>query len=85
MDDKKINEVKNILRNVNSITPWNTIKSGDILHIPPIISLERRDIVILEKYDNELSYKRIDVSSVNEEKLHKSSIFAKIMIRKKSF
>lgn len=85
MDEEKIKAVKTIFRCVDGITPWDKIREGDIVHIPPIISLERRDICVLEKKDDELSYKRIDKVNSEEGTLHRTSIFAKIMIKRKNY
>jgi hypothetical protein len=85
MAKRSVQELKEELQKIKSITPWEEIEENRIYHISPIISLERRDIIILEKNENEAIYKRVDGSDEKEGKMHKTSVFARFLIKRKKF
>jgi len=82
---RSVQELKEELQKIKSITPWENVEVNRIYHISPIISLERRDILILTKNENEATYRRVDDNENKEGKLHKTSVFARFMILRKSF
>lgn len=77
--------MKSQLQKVKSITPWDDVKVNTVYHIPPIITLERRDIIILGKDQDEATYMRVDGGDSKEGKLHRTSVFARFLIQKKNF
>ena len=83
--EKKLEDVKAYIILLKPITNWEKINVGETYHIPNIASLERRDIKVVTKGPDELMYKKI--GSVDEElkPLHRTSIFAKFMIQKKTY
>ena len=85
MAKRSVQELKEELQKIKSITPWEQIEVNKIYHIPPIISLERRDIVFLSKTENEGIYKRVDGGDETEGKMHRTSVFARFLIRKNKF
>ena len=85
MAKRSIQELKEELQKIKSITPWEDIEVNHIYHIAPIISLERRDVLILSKTADEATYKRVDGNDDKEGKMHRTSVFARFMIKRKSF
>lgn len=80
-----IQDLKEQLQQVKHKTPWEDVKVGEEYHIPPIITLERRDIKILSKTNTEARYKRIDGTDNTESKIHKSSVFARFLVKRKPY
>lgn len=66
---------------------WENIKIGEVYHLPPIISLSRKDVCVTKKDDNDktIFYKTIGDSTKTESKFAFSSILAKFIIDKHSF
>lgn len=85
MAKRSVQELKEELQKIKSITPWEQIEENRIYHISPIISLERRDIMILKKGDDEATYKRVDGDDDKEGKLHRTSVFARFLVMRKKF
>ena len=85
MAKRSIQELKEELQKIKSITPWEDIQVNHIYHIAPIITLERRDVLILSKTADEATYKRVDSNDDKEGKMHRTSVFARFMIKRKSF
>lgn len=85
MAKRSVQELKEELQKIKSITPWEQIEENHIYHISPIISLERRDIIILKKGDDEATYKRVDGDDDKEGKLHRTSVFARFLVMRKKF
>jgi hypothetical protein len=85
MAKRSIQELKEELQKIKSITPWEEVEVNRIYHISPIISLERRDVMILSKTGDEATYKRVDGDDDKEGKMHKTSVFARFLIKRKSF
>ena len=82
---RSVQELKEELQKIKSITPWENIQVNRIYHIAPIISLERRDIIITSKTDDEATYRRVDNGDDKEGKLHRTSVFARFLIMRKKF
>ena len=82
---RSVQELKEELQKIKSITPWENIQVNRIYHIAPIISLERRDIIITSKTDDEATYKRVDNNDDKEGKMHRTSVFARFLIMRKKF
>jgi hypothetical protein len=85
MTKRSIQEIKEELQKVKSITPWEEVEINRIYHIAPIVSLERRDVIILSKTGDEAEYKRVDDKENKKGKFHKTSVFARFLIKRKSF
>ena len=56
---KELEIVKEKMRNLKPMTPWDEIKVGYGYHIPPIKSLGRKDVVILTKTDKQVVCERL--------------------------
>lgn len=86
MAKHSIQDLKAELYKMRYATPWDELKAGEVYHIPPIVSLERRDIKIITKEDNTVTYKRVDGTTTNEErKMHKTSVFSRFLVKRKKF
>jgi hypothetical protein len=86
MAKRAIQELKEELQKIKEITPWSEIEVNHIYHIPPIISLDRREVMIVDKTDSEAKYIRVDSGENSKEgKMHRTSVFARFLIKKKSF
>lgn len=86
MTKDEFEELKGKWKLVEAITPWEKIKFNTKYHIPPVLGLKRRDIMITSISKEELSFKRVDGESENETgKFHRTSVFAKCMIEIKEF
>jgi hypothetical protein len=82
---RSVQELKEELQKIKSITPGEEIEVARIYHIAPIISLERRDVLILTKTADEATYKRVDTDDEKEGKMHRTSVFARFLIKRKQF
>ena len=82
---RSISELKELLVNIPSITPWDCIELNKVYHIPPVGLLEKRDVIFLEKNNEEAKYKQINSTDNNVSKMHKTSAFAKFLIEEKKF
>ena len=82
---RSVQELKEELQKIKSITPWEDIQVNRIYHISPIISLERRDIIITGKTADEATYRRVDNNDDKEGKMHRTSVFARVLIMRKKF
>ena len=82
---RSVQELKEELQKIKNITPWENVEVNKIYHISPIISLERRDVMILSKTPDEAVYKRVDGNGNAEGKMHRTSVFARFLIERKKF
>jgi len=81
---KSIQDFKEELSKIKPITPWEEILEDEIYHIPPIISLTRRDIYVVRKNEDTLDYISSTNKKMTERTLHRTSAFAKFMVQKKT-
>jgi hypothetical protein len=77
--------VKERMKSFTPVTPWDEIVVNGVYHIPPIKTLSRRDFIILEKTDDSLKYRRIDDGENKEGDMARTSVYAKVMIKKKTY
>jgi hypothetical protein len=82
---KELEIVKEKMRNLKPMTPWDEIKVGYGYHIPPIKSLGRKDVVILTKTDKQVVCERLHETPKKEITIANSSVYAKLMVRKRGF
>jgi len=85
MAKRSIKELKNELQKVKSILSWDEIKEKEVYHIPPLISLERRDLYIISKNGNKATYKKVGDTTQQERTMYDSSVFARFMVKRKNF
>lgn len=80
-----ISELKEKIDNVRAATPWETVEVNTIYHIPPLVSLKRREVLILTKNRNSATYKRVGDKEQVERTMFKTSVFAKFLIKRKKY
>lgn len=85
MAKRSVQELKAELQKLAYVTPWEDIKAGETYHVPPIITLERRDLRILTKDGDKATYRRIGDKDSEERKMHKTSVFARFLVKRKMF
>ena len=56
---EELEAFKEGMKKYGAITPWEKIEVNGVYHIPPIKTLSRRDVLIMEKNDSTIKYKRI--------------------------
>lgn len=71
--------------NLRNVTSWESIKENEIYHIPPLLTLDRRDIIILSKKNDQATYKRVDAKDDDKRMMHKTSLFAKFIVKRKKY
>lgn len=80
-----ISELKEKIDNLRAATPWETVEANTIYHIPPLVSLKRREVLILTKNHNSATYKRVGDKEQVERTMFKTSVFAKFLIKRKKY
>lgn len=85
MAKRSIQELKSELQKLPSVTPWDEIKANEVYHVPPLISLERRDLLILTKDGKKVTYKRIGDTEQKERTMYDSSVFARFLVKRKKY
>ena len=85
MAKKKLEEMKDQLVLLKSITPWEDVKENEIYHIPPIGALSRRKVLILSKEDDKASYRKLGGTEQDEKVMYRTSVFAKFLVKERKF
>ena len=80
-----VSELKEIIDKLRSITPWESIEVNKVYHVPPLVTLERREILILTKDGDSATYRRIGDKEQKERTMMKSSVFAKFLVKRKKY
>ena len=82
---RSVQDLKAQITTLKSITPWDLIEANAVYHIPPIITLERREIFILTKEGDSATYRRIGDKEQKERTMMKTSVFAKFLVKRKKY
>ena len=82
---RSVQDLKAQITTLKSITPWDLIEANAVYHIPPIITLERREILVLTKDDEKATYRRIGDKDQKERTMFKTSVFAKFIVKRKKY
>jgi len=85
MAKRSLQELKPQLQKLKSVVPWSEILPNTVYHVPPIITLERRDLLILTKEGDKATYKRIGDAEQKERTMYNTSVFARFLVKKKKF
>lgn len=85
MAKRSIQELKSELQKLKSVVPWAEIKANEVYHVPPLISLERRDLLILTKDDKKATYIRVGDTEKKERTMYDSSVFARFLVKRKKY
>jgi hypothetical protein len=84
-NQRSVQDLKAQITALKSITPWDSIEANAVYHIPPIITLERREILVLTKDDEKATYRRIGDKDQKERTMFKTSVFAKFIVKRKKY
>ena len=82
---RTVSELKNQIDNIRSMTPWEKVEVNAIYHIPPLVTLERREILILSKEGDSATYRRIGDKEQRERTMAKTSVYAKFLVKRKKY
>jgi len=82
---ERLEHFKAKMKQHGAITPWESIQENSVYHIPPILTLCRRDVLILEKKGDNIKYKRIDDTDKKEGNMARTSVYAKVLVKRKKY
>lgn len=85
MKTRTIADVKEALQQFPSITPWEKVEVNQTYHIAPIITLARRDVLIVKKEGDTATYHRLDTKEDKDLTFHKTSVLARFLVKKKAY
>lgn len=80
-----VSELKEKIDKLKSVTPWESIEVNTVYHVPPLVTLERREIFILTKEGDSVTYRRIGDKEQKERTMMKTSVFAKFLVKRKKY
>lgn len=94
----KFDELRKKVKQIKSITPWDSVKKNCVFHIPPISTLERRDILIKSKGNvlengkfiedengNFAQYVKLNDQDKDTKIMSETSVFARFLVKRKKF
>lgn len=86
MAKRQIKDYINELKVINPHINPNDLQVGTEYHVPPIISIERMDVLITSNGEgNEIGFKIVDSKDENEKTMDKTSILTKFLVPRKTF
>ena len=80
-----VSELKEKIDKLKSATPWESIEINTVYHVPPLVTLERREIFILTKGGDSATYRRIGDKEQKVRTMMKTSVFAKFLVKRKKY
>ena len=84
--ERTIEGCKDELKKIKAHIEPSKLKINKVYHIPPVISLERMDIMILGFDGDFIKFKRVDsTTDVAEKKMHKTSILSRFIVNKRKY
>jgi hypothetical protein len=85
-EKRTITSCKEELKKIKGHIEPSNLKVNKVYHIPPVISLERMDIMVLGLENDFIRFKRVDdTTDVGEKKMHKTSILSRFIVSKRKF
>lgn len=85
MGKNAIQENKDALNKIKHHIAWDTIEVGKVYHIPPILTIKRMDIQITSKEEDTLKFKLLNGTDKEEKTMHRTSIFARFLVKKRGY
>ena len=85
MSTQTVQDLKDKLAKYKNIMRWEEISPNVVYHIPPIVNVERKDILVLSKNDENIEYRKIGDASQTKRTMHKTSICAKFIVKRKVY
>lgn len=58
MSTQTVQDLKDKLAKYKNIMRWEEISPNVVYHIPPIVNVERKDILVLSKDDENIEYRK---------------------------
>ena len=80
-----VSELKEKIDKIKSVTPWESIEVNSVYHVPPLVTLERREVFILTKEGDSATYRRIGDKEQKKRTMMKTSVFAKFLVKRKKY
>lgn len=82
---KTLQDLKAQLQSFPRMIEWEEVHVGETYHIPRILSLEPRDLKIVNKNQDKAEYQRMDSNKDPQGWFHKTSIFAVFLVKKRKY
>jgi hypothetical protein len=82
-DIKKLRDKVALIKSIPYKTKWDDIYEGDVLHIPKLLSIQRKDVVVVKKTDDTVTYKV--VGKEGNKTFSRTSIYAHLITKKLTF
>ena len=80
-----IKDFKNKVTKLKPVTPWENINIQTVYHIPKLMALQPRDLLIIKKEGDTIHYIRLGDKTKKQCQLKKTSVFAKFLVKRKKF
>ncbi len=85
-EKRTIENCKEELKKIKAHIHPSNLKVNNVYHIPPVITLDRMDIMILGMEGDYIRFKRVDSSTdTAEKKMHKTCILSRFIVNKRKF
>ena len=82
-DIKKLRDKVTLIKSMPYKTKWDEICEGDVLHMPKLFSIQRKDMVVIKKTDDTVTYKV--VGKEENKTFSRTSIYAHLITKKLTF
>ena len=82
---RTVSDLKERINDVRCVTPWENVEVNSVYHIPPLVTLERREILILTKDGDSATYRRVGDEENKERTMAKTSVYAKFIVKRKKY
>lgn len=85
-EERTIESCKDDLKKIKAHIHPSNLKNNKVYHIPPVITLERMDIMVLGFEGDYIRFKRVDsTTDKDEKKMHKTSILSRFIVNKRKY
>ncbi len=85
-EKRTIESCKDELKKIKAHIHPSNLKVNKVYHIPPVITLERMDIMILGVVGDFIRFKRVDsTTDKDEKKMHKTSILSRFIVNRRKY
>ena len=85
-EKRNIRNSQNELNKIKHHISWDSLEVNKVYHIPPVLTIERMDIMILGVEGDFIRFKRVDsTTDKDEKKMHKTSILSRFIVNKRKY
>lgn len=85
-EKRNIRNSQNELNKIKHHISWDSLEVNKVYHIPPVLTIERMDVLITEKSDDNIKFKIISGTNKEEVKsMHKTSILSRFLVNKRKY